>query len=657
MKQAGALKHIRIAQMTAGRASARNRDAQKQQKRIMQEQARCLNVQGALRAGTEFFVSVRARKRKTFLAPQLQLRSRRRETTGKGKYQSVGPLCRLQMAFGVDQVNSSVGRMFSLGRKAVALNRVAVAECFQTRQLHWLHCLIEKARQEQPLVVLTQRKWDETRQLVSLAAASDKPVRDHVEVMVSSLRLVIRWADRQILVLDTVSPPCPMLTPSSSNICAALHSHPLLVEHAEAVKALRTCGTVAIHVNEYDGAAGNDKLHACLSRDPKFKEPSTMYDYVLCCNHQQHLVSLSVLSVMGLKITNDTLLGSYFLSFNGHWSRLLACVRHVVDGKLKVSYEDPPVGVEEYKIEFVQFCLRNERADFDEGSEDTAQRRRAQHQLFEDLTEFIAVFNGAWWLSEWVHHCKRDGSCCGKLGDSDQVRLEISRSRAAKSSKAVLFRRRPGKASSNKWSKVWPVFYYFWLGSMPHNMLRVFCENALKNIRMEYEKAFDEETRKNQLNSDGSEELSYHAVNGMRVRRLFKLLASGNGEATIQRFFTLCDEPGRVLSFYFQRASEGGLRNGRPFLLDMASRSTSPVVASLQYLSGMVNGCPPACRLAWQMTGHSSMGEWVAACPGDASLFRRTLLGEISKTKRRHSHFQEPPFALTALEDSTKTTP
>ena len=123
-----------------------------------------------------------------------------------------------------------------------------------------------------------------------------------------------------------------------------------------------------------------------------------------------------------------------------------------------------------------------------------------------------------------------------------------------------------------------------------------------------------EETEKQQAAGTSSEQLSYHAVNGIRVRKLFSLLGSKE-EMLAQFFFLVCDETSRTLAHYFQRASEGQLRMGRPFAFDMASSAASPIVVCLQYFSGLVSGGPPNSRLVWQMGGHNSMAERVAQCP------------------------------------------
>ena len=349
--------------------------------------------------------------------------------------------------------------------------------------------MLAMAKMTKPAVVVTQRKWDETRHLVAVEVVPGQAARDHVEVMVSSFRMVIRWANGAMLVLDVVSPPCPLLSPSSSNIYAALHGHPLLVRYVSAIAQLRTCATTSIHINEFDGAPGNDKLNA-FDRE---KTRGSYHEHHLCCNHQQHLVSLSVLSVLSLQLTTHVLTSGYFLSYNSHWSRLLTCIGSVVDSKFQVKYEVRQQHWNDYAVEWAHFVLRNERMDKDY-DDDCDEGRRLQTKLFQALSKFLDVFNGPWWeAGSWVHYCSRDGSCCGKLGDSDETRAQLAKRKAVDVIKGALLRKRPGKASANKWSKLAPAFQFFVFGAAPHDMLHTICQESLKAARATYEKAYDDE--------------------------------------------------------------------------------------------------------------------------------------------------------------------
>ena len=116
----------------------------------------------------------------------------------------------------------------------------------------------------------------------------------------------------------------------------------------------------------------------------------------------------------------------------------------------------------------------------------------------------------------------------------------------------------------------------------------------------------------------------------------------------------LCALTAEVLGQYFMEASEGQLRTDTdaPFVCDLAMPSTSPVVACLQYLSGMLHGRSMSARWVWQFHGQQSMAAWTASCPQEAAAFRRLLLQSAAHTRRRHRLYQQPPFTLAALTDT-----
>ena len=350
------------ARMWAGKARARHRLAQAHQAQVLLEHVRQLKVDGALRAGTEVVVRNKRKRQRRCGGQDLRVVQRRRQTKGRGTYQTVGPRCRIEMAFSKEVRNKALGRMFQIGPKAVALNRIVVSEVFLLQQLAWMQCLVAACDKLAPEVVVTQRRWDETRHCVSLALdPREPPVRDDVEVMVSSLRLALAWKDRPLIVLDVVSPPCPLLSPSATNIYAALHGHPLLRDYVRmALQSRRSATLWRIHVNEFDGASGNDKLNAAQRHHPRFADDAgTLFEYLLCSNHQQHLVTLSVLSLLDMSVTNAILAAGVFLSSQGHWTRFLANVDRVVEKYLKVYYLPVDPHWSDYAVELCQFSLRN----------------------------------------------------------------------------------------------------------------------------------------------------------------------------------------------------------------------------------------------------------------------------------------------------------
>ena len=55
----------------------------------------------------------------------------------------------------------------------------------------------------------------------------------------------------------------------------------------------KTASIHQIHVDEFDGASGNDKLHAAMARRPNFVDKGCMYE---CCRCSNHIVSLCLTS-------------------------------------------------------------------------------------------------------------------------------------------------------------------------------------------------------------------------------------------------------------------------------------------------------------------------------------------------------------------------
>ena len=171
------------------------------------------------------------------------------------------------MAFDEDQGHGSLSRKFDLHHKTVVRNTLCVAEAYLRRQDEWLKGVLDMARSGgiRPLCVCSCRKWDETKEKVSLETLTDatrEAQTDCVDCMVSSMRVVICFPNSTVVVCtDLVCAPAPLLSSSSDNLAAALWNHPWLAKMQENVDQLHTLAVWSSHVNECDGASGNDKLH------------------------------------------------------------------------------------------------------------------------------------------------------------------------------------------------------------------------------------------------------------------------------------------------------------------------------------------------------------------------------------------------------------
>ena len=112
------------------------------------------------------------------------------------------------------------------------------------------------------------------------------------QVLVSSCRLCVSWAERPLLVVDVVRPVAPLPRNSAMHILAGLRHHPLVVEMEELVENILCSGRTRICVAEVDGAAANDKLHTQLGTSAVSADLAAAYEMILCGNHQDHLITV-----------------------------------------------------------------------------------------------------------------------------------------------------------------------------------------------------------------------------------------------------------------------------------------------------------------------------------------------------------------------------
>ena len=270
-------------------------------------------------------------------------------------------------------------------------------------------CLTRK-----PLCVATSRKWDETREILTVRHDQDPGtgVADAWEVMVSSYRIVIHWPGKPMFCLDVVSPPAPLTSNAASNLLAAMQSHPAIIDHVKACEGIRRTAAWQLHSSECDGAAGNDKLHAYMSNSD-LADSQCLYEIQLCGNHQQHLITISAINLMDVKLCGDMLAGSIFLAGYGHWHRMVVCTPKIVSERLVVRYDVPvQPGWRSFAEQLCTFLIRNMKTDLDNTEDDVAKSRRGQAILLQRLTRFMEIFNGPWWNEECQPWCLRVSEHC-----------------------------------------------------------------------------------------------------------------------------------------------------------------------------------------------------------------------------------------------------
>lgn len=151
-----------------------------------------VNVRGVMRAGVSLVAkrvraagSTRQYRSDTLDggALKVQLKVKRTKVRGKGAYQSLGNRHRIAMAYDQDTKHKTLARKFEVHPKTIARNQVLIAATFMNVQLAWLERLVQMCESsgQSPISVCTSRKWDETKEIVSLPLiAGARMVKDSI---------------------------------------------------------------------------------------------------------------------------------------------------------------------------------------------------------------------------------------------------------------------------------------------------------------------------------------------------------------------------------------------------------------------------------------------------------------------------------------------
>jgi hypothetical protein len=94
--------------------------------------------------------------------------------------------------------------------------------------------------------------------------------------------------------------------------------------------------------------------------------------------------------------------------------------------------------------------------------------------LEDDLKEFVAIFNGEWWMrGRLIHYCKGPTSC---------KHLAVTRARMRYGLRRVILRRKPTPAESNKWTKHRKSSVFYGLGDTCHGVVSELFDRGLARL-------------------------------------------------------------------------------------------------------------------------------------------------------------------------------
>ena len=379
-----------------------------------------IQVRGALRAGVDLVARPSRGGRGSRPEDSLQVfcQVRRRHVKGKGAYQGLGTAAKLGMAYDDETCHKKLARSWHAHPKTVARNKEVVAAVYMKQQTAWLKQLLDVSKVIRPASVVVSKRWDETKEIVTVDNGNEHNQRDSFDSMVSAVRVVLSWPEEfnvPVLAVDLVVPPVPLLSPNAENLYAGTYKHPALKETHELLTCLIAQGKMTCLLHECDGATGNDRLMAYVSKCPRIVPQGCVTEFHWCGNHNHHLISTAVVTSTKANLVATVYKSSMFLSQNNHFLRLQRAVSTTVAKKIKVVYTKQPESARLYALEFRHFVRRTTKltyisdcpalTDAEKLGLDVQNLSGHGKELFAAWDDFISIFNTPWWETngKWRH--------------------------------------------------------------------------------------------------------------------------------------------------------------------------------------------------------------------------------------------------------------
>ena len=150
------------------------------------------------------------------------------------------------------------------------------------------------------------------------------------------------------------------------------------------------------------------------------------------------------------------------------------------------------------------------------------------------------------------------------------------------------------------------------------------------------------------------ESLSFHAVNGKRLRSSMEFLGDPTSRWTV-KLLSVCMEPTRMLTWYWLSCIGSSLKAGeRPALYKLLDPRTSVIIQALQHYSSLVMSTQGGGRmcLLWPCSSFTSFAEFCHLHQDQCRKIRRLLLlGSAWVFRRHYTYLNSDTFALTMVGD------
>ena len=241
----------------------------------------------------------------------------------------------LRAAYGMNLCNIALAAALDVDSTTIPRLQKTVSGVFMMSQARLLARLYKYCTTTPPATVHTHLKWDETTVATTLRpGGTSESVKSAWSVLVVRCRLMVSWTSGTSFSMRVVMPVVPLMASSADQVYYALKHHPSYYAISEMVRMISGTASKRCALHEVDGAYSNLRLHHHYLGQPSF-DPSladgSFLESARCQSHATHLISVSMLSLLGASLLSKLYGLAVFLRNLGYLLRLQLAVRNWIE--------------------------------------------------------------------------------------------------------------------------------------------------------------------------------------------------------------------------------------------------------------------------------------------------------------------------------------
>ena len=542
----------------------------------------------------------------------------------------------IRASYGINTSNMALSVMLDVDASTIPRLQKTCAGIVMVSQARLLARLLKYCQTNKPLTVHHQLKWDETTVATTLNPGGvSHSVKSAWSVLVIRAKLLVTWESGAMWRMRLVMPTIPLMSSSADQIYYALRHHPSLFTVHELVRLIGLTAQERCCLHEVDGAYANLRLHhhlLSLQAYDSTTQGGSFLDTARCQSHATHLISVSMLALIGGNLLSRYYGLCVFLRNLGYLLRLQLALREWIHENLVIVPDDgsDPDPLMQETVDFLQTWHHAQEA------EDPAESKT---HFQKNLHEFKELWNGSY-TGQPTHR--------RKTGQTQSRADTVSRMTAA--FVTLLLTCLPSVPAPNKWTKIFPASDFVGVGLLINNFLPRLFEIAFRPVM------FSTDTCQEEADPRLVEGLFFHAVQGKRYFGSRAFLLDHGAQWCCRCWMIVSEHLRRLVYFWLRNLSseeKQGQSNRFPLfkLLDVRTSAAWAVLQNIAHQLLDDRGRRRLC-IIWRGSGCSSYRSWCSSCPQEVRDLRRALVSLYGWVYRRHVvYWQQFPWTLTQLVD------